>query len=669
VAAVAAGVTLAAALLSRRARGPLWQRLGLAVVGLPGFVALAVLTVVAQEVKAERGAFPTLHEVLQSGANASFLEGTVGFFRYQRMWAPALLCTGSALLVLGLGVRAALARRAPSLASPALPWAAGLVAALALCGAALRLGVAAQGRLSPRLAPAALGDPLSALGETAVDLALGRTPPSPAELLLQLEPTADQVALGAARLGWPARPGRPCRPHRYARPLDRAGEPPAAAQALLSALERVSGALFLDDDARVAVLQLSLESFRGDDLHALNPAAPRSLAPFTNGLYEAARAGGGGVLASGSTWQTGVRTAQGLAAMTCGLGTLPYNLSLIRDLDAFPLRCATDLLAEAGFRGTFFYGSDPAYDGMARFLEAHGVAEVVAQAQLPPTLPTGAWGGVTDLALFEAAVDRLAAGLAEGTPRFAMVMSLSNHSPFTAPADLPDAVRGRVEQALAERPNRALADDRRRLLTYAYTDAALEHLLQRLEARGVAERTVVVLAADHSTGDDFVWGDPTFDHETDAAKARIPFAVVIPPAFLARARDPAALRVALDDAQARLDELPLSQNDVPALLLALLSAHPGLKGLPVEARWHTLGGQATGPAFRPGGEAGSFLLGINGVDELYALDRQGRRLGAYEDVVFLGTRAVREEVTPRLIPVAATLVDTLRRPWRCAPEP
>ena len=71
--------------------------------------------------------------------------------------------------------------------------------------------------------------------------------------------------------------------------------------------------------------------------------------------------------------------------------------------------------------------------------------------------------------------------------------------------------------------------------------------------------------------------------------------------------------------------------------------------------------QLTSPWFEPGGPATSYLLGINGVSELYALDRQGARAGDYEDSVFLKTRADRYRVTPRLIPVTATLKDGIDR--------
>ena len=305
---------------------------------------------------------------------------------------------------------------------------------------------------------------------------------------------------------------------------------------------------------------------------------------------------------------------------------------------------------------------------MGRYLNGHGVADVVSQAELPEDLPRGAWSGLTDFALFDEAARRVAKGLAQA-PQYALVMSLSNHSPYTPPEDLPPAVLTRMELAVKAMPNRASVDDRRRLLTHSYTDAALERFFAQLESLGIAERSIVVLMADHSTGEDYVWGAESFEHETDSAKAQLPFVIVIPTSFLARVKDRAALQAALNEAQAQLDVTPLSQNDVPALLLALLKFHPGLHSLPETSRWHTLGGQVTSPWFKPGGDERSFILGINGVDELYVLDRAGVRVGSYEDAVFLRTRSDRAQVTPRLIPVASTLVETLRSPKSCSQKP
>lgn len=636
-------------------RKTLWQHLGAPLFILPWCFVLYVLTVLQQEIKAERGAFSTMQEITAGAVQTSFVEGTLGFFRYERIWLPAVVCSVLAIVLLVQRFRAA--RREEDL--PWRQWATGFITVLV--GSALLVPglVAVQANLSSRLSRAALGDPLNSTIETTFDLIEGRVPLKPSELLLQLKTTPEEAALGAQRMGWP--PVKDACPHPYVRPLDRQKEPSPPGAELLAALSRVSEALFDPADPKVAVFQFSLESFRGDDLHALNPAAARGLDPFVNSLYENPK-----VLSSRRMFQAGVRSAQGLAAMTCGVGTLPYNLSIIRDLDAFPLRCAPDLLAEAGFRGTFLYGSDPGYDRMAAFLQSHGVREVVSQDELPENLPTGAWSGLTDFVIFDEAVKHVAKGLADA-PQYALVMSLSNHSPYTPPEDLPKEVLTRMELALKESPNRASVDDRRRLLTHSYTDAALERLFAQLTAQGIAERSIVVLLADHSTGEDYVWGPDSLEHETDAAKAQVPFLIVIPEAFLARAKDRAKLEAALAEARTLLNATPISQNDVPAMLLALLEHHPGMKALPEQARWHTLGGQVTSPWFQPGGDAASFLIGINGVDELYVLDRQGVRVGSYEDAVFLRTRADRAQVTPRLIPVASTLVETLARTKACTP--
>jgi hypothetical protein len=343
--------------------------------------------------------------------------------------------------------------------------------------------------------------------------------------------------------------------------------------------------------------------------------------------------------------------------MTCGLGTLPYNLSFIRDLQPFPVRCTSDVLSDSGFTHSFFYGSDGTFDEMHVFLKGHGYTNVIAQAELPKDLPKGTWDGVTDFAVFDYGVQAVADGLKTG-PQFGLLMSLSNHSPFTPPEDLPPEVSARVDEALKTAVNRADADDRLRLITYSYTDAAVERLFGQLDTLGISERSIVLLMADHSTGHSYVWGKT--DPETDAAKSQIPFALVIPKPFLARARDPVALAAALKEAQALIEEAPLSQNDVPTLLLAMMKEHPSVKSLADASRWHTLGGQVTSPWFKPGGAADSYILGINGVSELFALDRKGARVGGYEDSVFLKTRADRYRVTPRLIPVTATLIETMK---------
>ncbi len=650
---LAVGLALLAPALISRLRDGRWQRVAGVVAVLPlGFV-VWVLTVLAQEVKSERGSFPTVFDLLEGGTNASFVEGTLGFLRYQRIWLPAVPGVVLALLLVVLVWRGA--------AGPALAWrawAVGLVSGLVGGVALVSLTALGLGTAFNSLSPAAVGDPLTGLVESTVDLLRARGPASARDLVLDVELPAGSAEVGAQRLGWPPQStDAGCSPHPFARPLDSAREPKPRGREVVQAFERLSTALFASPALEpVVVFLVSLEGFRADDVHALNPLAPRAIAPFTTSLYERA---GRGVLASSHLFQAGVRTAHCLGAMTCGLGTLPYNLSFIRDLQPFPVRCTSDVLADAGFHHAFFYGSDGTFDAMDRFFATHRFETIVAQKDLPPGLPKGTWDGITDFAVFDAAVKHAT----EVTgPQFTLLMSLSNHSPFSTPQDMPAEVTSRVEQALKAELNRADVDDRRRLMTYSYTDAAVERLFAKLEETGLAERSIVIFMADHSTGHDYVWGAK--DPESDAEKTQIPFVIVVPDRLRARAADPVGLDHALAAAQTALEAGALSQNDVPALILAMLSAHPGVKSLPEAQRWHTLGGQLTSPWFTPGGDPRTALLGINGVSELYALDRQGVRVGDYEDSVFLKTRADRYRVTPRLIPVTATLAETMRR---CAP--
>jgi hypothetical protein len=648
-------LTLAGALVPWLRR-PVWQRAGGLVAAAPFGFSLWVFTVTAQEVKSERGSFPTLFDLGEGGTNASFIEGMLGFVGYERIRTPALLGLTLAVALVVVALRG----RPRDLASWR-GWSVGFSAGFVALALALLVGQSALARVN-RFSPAALGDPLTGLLESALDLAQHRGPASARDLVLDARLPADAASVGASLVGWPAADGG-CAPHPFARPLDRALEPPTSpprGTALVQAFERVSRALFDGRDGTVAVFFVSLEGFRADDIHALNPNAPREVAPFTTSLYERSATRGSGVLTSRAMVQAGVRTAHNLGAMTCGVGTLPYNLAFVRDLQPFPLRCLPDVLADSGFEHRFFYGSDATFDEMHRFFPAHRYLAVVSQKELPPDLPKGTWDAVTDFAVFDEAVRRVDEALAvSGEPQFALLMSLSNHSPFTTPADLPPEVKARVDRALATAPHRADADDTRRLVAFSYTDAAVERLFAQLDARGLSDRALVVLMADHSTGHAYVWGAEAT--ETDAQKSQVPFALVVPPALRGRLADAEAFDDALADAQRRVDEGPLSLNDVPTLVLALLSAHPGVVALPPEKRWHSLGGQVTSPSFR-GGD-GVTLWSINGVSELFAVDATGQRVGDSQDSVFLKTRADRYRVTPTLIPITATLQQVMR----CAP--
>lgn len=455
---------------------------------------------------------------------------------------------------------------------------------------------------------------------------------------------AETVAVGATMIGLPpgsatsiaGGPVSSCEPHPFRRPfpdeeLDalrqsgRADAGEAFEPRLVGSLVELSRALFSEGaPAPVHVWQLLLEGVRADDIHALNPGAPRDLAPFINALYEGNVAGYQAIGAR-HMHQAGVRTSQGLAASVCGLGSMPYDVSFARDLGVPPTRCLTDVLVDAKFDTSFVYGEGPSFDNMLDFLQAHRVRHFLVEKRFPPSPASGGWG-LGDLALVRGLFPIRASdqGDPSASAAYTLVLTLSNHHPFRRPPDTPAVVDDRVSHAWLS-AQRAGTEDRDRLLTYAYTDEAVRELFDTLATSPWGNRSLVVVSADHSTNDPFIWGDarPIDGTAHAAALSRIPFAVVVPDAWIQSLRDGAAARAALAAVRAVLPDLVLSQNDVPTMILALLSHAPQLATLAPDKRWHTLGGQRTSPYFRSDSLGNVPVWGIDSTRAVFVVHPNG----------------------------------------------
>ena len=382
-----------------------------------------------------------------------------------------------------------------------------------------------------------------------------------------------------------------------------------------------------------------MEGFRADDVHALNPAAPRALAPFVNGLYDAAADPTAGVIASRRMWTAGLRTPHGVAALLCGLGTLPFGLALPRDLHGARLRCFPEVLGESGYDAGYAYGGAPELDRLNRFFSARGLVPRL-DAEALAAGPRTAWGA-TDRYLF----DRLADEPGHGW-RFLFVLSLSHHHPFGAPPDLPGEVDARVA-ALACAAEDADEVDRSRLTSFAYTDDALRRLFDRLATR----RALVVVSADHPIPERPLWRPRQPAH---AEQARIPFLIWIAPALRRSIVDDAAWVEAVANMNDQLEREPLSQNDIPTLLLAALAHSAPLRDTPRSERWHTMGGQATSPHFRLPIAEGS-VMGIDAATSFYVVDADGASAAPPEPARLVVTPEAARATTPSLHPAAGAL--------------
>lgn len=606
----------------------------------------------------QRGTLPVWHD-FRGGMDAAFLTSALANFWYARYLVPAVFAWPAVVFCVRV-----YGRKHNPQAHASNPWGftLGFVGSWALF-AILMHPVHAPRLPLPRVLVSTPGvnDPFGRFLRS-LAVALSGAPTQPRDILASVPLPMDRASEGAGLLGLRRQttPEASCAPHPWGAPLPpHGGEKDSPTTAGLGDISR---ALWSRPDEalnNIIVFQLSLESLRGDDLAALNPQAPRALAPFLNGLYESARTGHHAVIAAHQMWQGGVRTSQGMSAFACGLGALPHGISLVRDLETVPLRCLSDVLVDAGFQATFAYGSHMAFDNMGPFLAYHGFDAWLTQDTLPKHFPKGEWDAISDRALVKHAVAHFAQTPAR--PTFTLLMTLSNHSPFSPPQDLDPNVSARVAEALSTHVNVARKEDRPRLTTYSYTDHAVQEFFEQLESTGLAARSIVILHADHATGERFVWPRPDgSDPMTDEAKGRIPFVIVFPDALLARVADPQAFRQAVARTHAAINAAPVSLNDVPLWLLSLLSAHPGVANLPLPWRWHSLGGMTASPAFAPPGTPAPRLWGINGMNQLFFLSAAGRVMGQLEDLMTLTHPDELFTATQPLFGASALLADFLR---------
>lgn len=395
-----------------------------------------------------------------------------------------------------------------------------------------------------------------------------------------------------------------CARHPLARPLDSEGDDPP----MVASARALSKEVFRDLHEPPIVFHVSLESTRADDIHALFPEAPPGLTPFLDEVYEGAPSAAGFRHAH----QSGVRTAHALSAVMCGIGALPFNLALGRDLGSLPLRCLPDVLADAGFRARAFYGHEFVFDDMGAFLRFHRMS-LHERGDFALSVPRGVWRAVTDEEVYRAAVDD--AATTKGA-QYNFVLTLSHHTPYPAPEDLPAATATAIDGVCRARDLGGENCDR--LKTLRYADDALRHFVDRIGASKMADRSIVVVSGDHTTHQWVPWGHG----EHPEGITQIPIFVWLPPALRARVVDPAAFAIAWEHFRELARSRPISNSDVPTLLLALAGETAEVRTLASRDRWHTLGGQATSPFYRsPTGQG--VAHGIDAHGNLFDVDSKG----------------------------------------------
>ena len=233
-----------------------------------------------------------------------------------------------------------------------------------------------------------------------------------------------------------------------------------------------------------------------------------------------------------NTYATGTRTVRGMEAITASFPPVPAESIVKRPGNEQMFNWST-IMSRTGYSPTFIYGGYGTFDNMNYFFGNNGY-RVIDRTDIASPRFSNIWG-VSDEDLFEHALLVFDRQHAAGERIFSVVMSTSNHKPFTFPtgvAGVPEKGGGREAGV-------------------RYADHAIGRFIAALRTRPYFENTVVVIVADHGAR---VYGKADFPLDSYA----IPFLVYAPAHF--RPRTIATLTSQIDVAPTVLGLLRISHE-------------------------------------------------------------------------------------------------------------
>jgi phosphoglycerol transferase MdoB-like AlkP superfamily enzyme len=202
-------------------------------------------------------------------------------------------------------------------------------------------------------------------------------------------------------------------------------------------------------------------------------------------------------------YATGTRTVRGLEALSLSLPPTPGE-SIVKRPDNGGLFTIAAPFHERGYATTFFYGGNGFFDNMNAFFSANGF-DVIDRSSLTKDEVTfeNAWG-VADEDLYRRVIRESRRSWESRRPFFSLVMTTSNHRPYTYPA-------GRIDIPSGQGREGALK----------YTDWAIGDFLEAARQEPWFKDTLFLIVADHCASSSGRTAIPV-------EKYRIPFYVYAP---------------------------------------------------------------------------------------------------------------------------------------------
>lgn len=177
-------------------------------------------------------------------------------------------------------------------------------------------------------------------------------------------------------------------------------------------------------------------------------------------------------------YATGTRTVRGLEAMTASFPPIPSE-SILKRPGSENIATWGSVMRELGYHTSFLYGGYGTFDNMNAFYRGNGF-DISDRTDIESPRYANIWG-VSDEDLFSHAIQYFDQRAAAGQPFFSIVMSTSNHKPFTFREGVPGV---KPEGGGRESGVR-------------YADHAIGEFFRAARGRPWFNNTVFVVIADH----------------------------------------------------------------------------------------------------------------------------------------------------------------------------
>ena len=227
------------------------------------------------------------------------------------------------------------------------------------------------------------------------------------------------------------------------------------------------------------VVLILMESFAGRHVGALGGQG--NVTPYFDRLAEE------GLLFT-RFFSNGTHTHQGMFASIGCFPNLPAFEYLMQTPEASnDFSGLPQLLGARGMDDLFVYNGDFSWDNQSGFFGRQGMSNFIGRFDyVDPVVSDPTWG-VSDQDMFERAAKELS-GKGRGKPFYAVLQTLSNHTPYAIPKDLP------VEKVTGQGP----LDEH--LTAMRYSDWALGKFFERVRHEPYFKETLFVVVGDHGFG-------------------------------------------------------------------------------------------------------------------------------------------------------------------------